>query len=171
MEGLGRRLWLSGHGPRLAQVALFVGSKSDVSAAKPALEILDRFGVSWEASVCSAHRAPERLRQLVGEAESAGAQVFIAGAGMAAALPGAIASMTPKPVVGLPLAAGALNGIDALLAITQMPPGVPVAGVAINGAANAAYLAVEILALGDPDLAGRLAKARQEQSARIDSFE
>ncbi len=155
----------------MAHVALFVGSKSDVGAAKPALDILDRFGVSWEASVCSAHRAPDRLRQLVGEAEGAGTKVFIAGAGMAAALPGAIASMTTRPVIGLPVASGALNGIDALLAITQMPPGVPVAGVAIGGAANAAYLAIEILALTDEELHGRLAAWRQEQSSRVDTFE
>jgi len=155
----------------MAQVVLIVGSKSDVAAAKPALEVLDRFGVSWEASVCSAHRAPERLRTVVREAEGAGTDVFIAGAGMAAALPGAVASMTTKPVIGLPLAAGALNGIDALLAIAQMPPGVPVAAVAINGAANAAYLSVEMLALGDATLAGKLAAWRREQSERIDTFE
>jgi phosphoribosylaminoimidazole carboxylase PurE protein len=155
----------------MALVTLIVGSKSDVAAAKPALEVLDRFGVSWGASVCSAHRAPERLRRVIREAEEAGTNVFIAGAGMAAALPGAVASMTTKPVVGLPLAAGALNGIDALLAIAQMPPGVPVATVAINGAQNAAYLAVEILALNDANLAGRLQAWRREQSERIDSFE
>lgn len=148
-----------------------VGSTSDVAAAKPALEVLDRFGVSWEASVCSAHRAPERLRTLVHEAEAAGTKVFIAGAGMAAALPGAVASMTVRPVVGLPLAAGALNGIDALLAIAQMPPGVPVATVAIGGAANAAYLAAEILAAGDDQLAGKLREWRAQQSARVDRFE
>ncbi|HVA26344.1 MAG TPA: 5-(carboxyamino)imidazole ribonucleotide mutase [Chloroflexota bacterium] len=150
---------------------MLVGSKSDVAAAKAALDVLDRFGVSWEASVCSAHRAPERLRALVREAEDAGTRVFIAGAGMAAALPGAVASMTVRPVVGLPLASGALNGIDALLAIAQMPPGVPVATVAINGAANAAYLAVEILATSDGDLARKLAGWRAEQSAQIDRFE
>jgi phosphoribosylaminoimidazole carboxylase PurE protein len=155
----------------MALVTLIVGSKSDVAAAKPALEVLDRFGVSWGASVCSAHRAPERLRRVIREAEEAGTNVFIAGAGMAAALPGAVASMTTKPVVGLPLAAGALNGIDALLAIAQMPPGVPVATVAINGAQNAAYLAIEILALNDANLAGRLQAWRREQSERIDSFE
>lgn len=142
-----------------------------MAAAKAALDVLDRFGVSWEASVCSAHRAPERLRALVREAEDAGTRVFIAGAGMAAALPGAVASMTVRPVVGLPLASGALNGIDALLAIAQMPPGVPVATVAINGAANAAYLAVEILATSDGDLARKLAGWRAEQSAQIDRFE
>ena len=155
----------------MAQVALVVGSKSDVAAAKPALDVLDRFGVSWEASVCSAHRAPERLRTLVREAEDAGTRVFIAGAGMAAALPGAVASMTVRPVIGLPLASGALNGIDALLAIAQMPPGVPVATVAINGAANAAYLAAEVLATSDADLANKLARWRADQSARIDTFE
>jgi phosphoribosylaminoimidazole carboxylase PurE protein len=155
----------------VAQVALIVGSKSDVTAAKPALEVLDRFGVSWQADVCSAHRSPHRLRQLVHKAESEGTQVFVTGAGMAAALPGTVASITTKPVVGLPLAAGALNGIDALLAIAQMPPGVPVATVAINGAANAAYLALEILALGDEALAGKLDAWRREQADRIESFE
>ena len=155
----------------MAQVALIVGSKSDVAAAKPALEVLDRFSVSWEASVCSAHRAPDRLRNLVHQAESAGTSVFITGAGMAAALPGAVASMTVKPVVGLPLAAGALNGVDALLAIAQMPPGIPVATVAINGAANAAYLTLEILALSDATVAGKLRDWRKEQSDRIDSFD
>ena len=155
----------------MAHVAVVVGSTSDVAAAKPALEVLDRFGVSWEASVCSAHRAPERLRTLVREAEAAGTKVFIAGAGMAAALPGAVASMTVRPVVGLPLAAGALNGIDALLAIAQMPPGVPVATVAIGGAANAAYLAIEILAAADDELAGKLRDWRAQQSARVDRFE
>jgi 5-(carboxyamino)imidazole ribonucleotide mutase len=150
---------------------VFVGSKSDVAAAKPAVDALETFGVSCQAHVCSAHRAPERLSQLVRESESAGAKVFIAGAGMAAALPGAIASMTTRPVIGLPLAAGALNGIDALLAISQMPPGVPVASVAINGAANAAYLAIEILALSDAALAGKLAAWRKEQSERMDPFE
>ena len=155
----------------MAAVCLIVGSKSDVAAAKPALEVLERFGVSFEAQVCSAHRAPERLRRVVSEAERQGTQVFIAGAGMAAALPGAVASMTIRPVIGLPLAAGALNGIDALLAIAQMPPGIPVATVAINGAANGAYLAVEVLALSDSSLAERLETWRREQSERIDSFE
>jgi len=153
------------------QVALIVGSKSDVAAAKGAIEVLERFGVDCHPHVCSAHRAPERLREVVRSAESGGAKLFIAGAGMAAALPGAVASMTTKPVIGLPLAAGALNGIDALLAIAQMPPGVPVATVAINGAANAGYLALEILALNDSALAGRLADWRREQAERVDSFE
>jgi 5-(carboxyamino)imidazole ribonucleotide mutase len=155
----------------LAQVTLIVGSKSDVAAAKPAVEALERFGLSCDAHVCSAHRAPERLRQVVQKAESSGTSVFLTGAGMAAALPGAVASMTTKPVIGMPLAAGALNGIDALLAIAQMPPGIPVATVAINGAANAAYLAIEILALNDSDLAARLQAWRREQSERVDTFD
>ena len=155
----------------MAEVALLVGSKSDVAVAKGAIEILNRFGVGSQAFVCSAHRAPERLRAVVRQAEADGARVFIAGAGLAAALPGAVASLTRRPVIGLPLAAGPLNGIDALLAISQMPPGVPVATVAINGAANAAYLSLEILALSNTELDGRLAEWRREQSERLDAFE
>src|SRR5947209_1719044 len=120
----------------MAAVTLIVGSKSDVSVAKAAVETLGRFGVESEAHVCSAHRAPERLMKLVRAAEANGTKVFLAGAGMAAALPGAIAGLSRRPVVGIPLASGALNGFDALLAISQMPPGIPVATVAVNGAAN-----------------------------------
>ena len=155
----------------MADVTLIVGSKSDVPAAKPAVDTLEKFGVSCQAVVCSAHRAPERLTHVVRDAETGGAKLFICGAGMAAALPGATAALTTKPVIGLPLAAGALNGIDALLAISQMPPGIPVATVAINGAANAAYLAIEILALSNGELAGKLAAWRRDQSDRVDSFE
>jgi 5-(carboxyamino)imidazole ribonucleotide mutase len=155
----------------MARVIVLVGSRSDVATVRGAVEVLDRFGVDHSAHVVSAHRAPERLARIVREADAAGAQVFIAGAGLAAALPGAVAAMTFKPVIGLPLASGALNGIDSLLSIAQMPPGVPVATVAINGAANAAYLAIEILALADNALAERLAAWRQEQSARQDPFE
>jgi 5-(carboxyamino)imidazole ribonucleotide mutase len=154
-----------------AAVTLIVGSKSDVGAAKPAIDLLQRYGVECEAHVCSAHRAPERLTKLVRQAEADGAKVFIAGAGLAAALPGAVAGLTRRPVVGLPLASGALNGVDSLLSISQMPPGVPVATVAINGAANAAWLAMEILALGDSKLDEQLATYRREQSERIDSFD
>lgn len=154
-----------------AAVTVIVGSKSDVPATKPAIETLQRFGVEVAAHVCSAHRAPERLARIVKQAEGEGTKVFIAGAGLAAALPGAIAGLSRRPVVGLPLASGALNGVDALLAISQMPPGIPVATVAINGAANAAYMALEILALTDPALDGKLASWRSEQSERVDAFE
>jgi len=155
----------------MALVTLLIGSKSDVEPVKPILSTLERFGVSCDPIICSAHRAPERLHQVIRAAEAAGTQVFICGAGLAAALPGATASHTTKPVIGLPLASGALNGVDSLYSIVQMPPGVPVAGVGINAAANAAYLAIQILALTDPDLAARYATFRQDQSARIDTFE
>ena len=155
----------------MPQVTLIVGSKSDTGAAKASIELLQRYGVDVQAHVCSAHRAPERLAHLVRHAEADGTRVFIAGAGLAAALPGAIAGLTRRPVIGLPLASGALNGVDSLLSISQMPPGVPVATVAINGAANAAWLALEILALGDAKLDEELATYRKEQSERIDSFD
>lgn len=155
----------------MSAVTLFIGSKSDIEAVRPVLATLERFGVSCSPQVCSAHRAPERLKELVQEAEAGGTQVFICGAGLAAALPGAVASHTPRPVIGLPLASGALNGLDSLYSIVQMPPGVPVATVGINAAANAAYLAVQILALGDPGVAERLAAFRREQSSRVDRFE
>ena len=155
----------------MAQVTLFVGSKSDVESVRPVLATLDRFGVSCHPLVCSAHRAPERLKELIQQAEAGGTQVFICGAGLAAALPGAVASHTGKPVIGIPLASGALNGLDSLYSIVQMPPGVPVAAVGINAAANAASLAVQILSLTDPALADRYATFRREQSSRVDSFE
>ncbi|HEU5315265.1 MAG TPA: 5-(carboxyamino)imidazole ribonucleotide mutase [Chloroflexota bacterium] len=155
----------------MALVTLLIGSKSDSDAVRPILSTLERFGVSCTAIVCSAHRAPERLHRVIKEAEASGTLVFICGAGLAAALPGATASHTTKPVIGLPLASGALNGVDSLYSIVQMPPGVPVAGVGINGAANAAYLAVQLIALTDPALAERYATFRKEQSDRVDTFE
>ena len=155
----------------MALVTLLVGSKSDVEAVRPILTTLERFGVSSNPVVCSAHRAPERLHRVIREAESSGTQVFIAGAGLAAALPGATASHTTKPVIGLPLASGALNGLDSLYSIVQMPPGVPVAAVGINAALNAAYLAIQMLALTDSALAERYATFRKEQSDRVDAFE
>jgi phosphoribosylaminoimidazole carboxylase PurE protein len=155
----------------MASVTLLIGSKSDTEAVRPALQALERFGVECRPVICSAHRAPERLRQVVHEAEESGTQVFIAGAGLAAALPGAVAGLTHRPVIGLPLASGALNGIDSLLSIVQMPPGVPVATVGINAAANAAYLAVQVLSLSDAALAERFATWRREQSARVDTFD
>jgi len=121
---------------------------------------LDEAGIPYEMKVASAHRSPERTKQVIADAERDGAAVFIAGAGMAAHLPGVVASLTTKPVIGVPLGGGALQGLDALLAVVQMPPGIPVATVAIGGARNAGVLAAQIIALGDPALAERLQAQR-----------
>jgi len=132
-----------------------MGSDSDAEVMSQACAALDEAGVPYEMKVASAHRSPERTRQVIADAERDGAAVFIAGAGMAAHLPGVVASFTTKPVIGVPLAGSALQGLDALLAVVQMPPGIPVATVAIGGARNAGVLAAQIIALGDPALAER----------------
>jgi 5-(carboxyamino)imidazole ribonucleotide mutase len=143
-----------------AWVCIVMGSDSDAEAMKHACAALDEAGVPYEMSVASAHRSPERTKQVVTNAERDGAAVFIAGAGMAAHLPGVVASFTTKPVIGVPLAGSALQGLDALLAIVQMPPGIPVATVAIGGARNAGVLAAQIIATGDAELAERLESQR-----------
>ena len=132
-------------------------------------EVLDKFGIRHEIKISSAHRTPEATREYVEAAVERGCQVFIAGAGLAAHLAGAIAAHTTKPVIGVPMDAGPLNGFDALLATVQMPAGVPVASVAIGrtGAKNAAYLAAQILALADADLAGRVAADRKADAERV----
>jgi 5-(carboxyamino)imidazole ribonucleotide mutase len=128
-------------------VAVVMGSKSDAGAMQPALDTLAGLGIDYEVRVISAHRTPEQAREYGRSAQSRGIEVIIAGAGMAAHLPGVLASWTTLPVIGVPLAGGELKGVDALYSIIQMPPGIPVAGVAIGGAKNAAYLAAEILGL------------------------
>jgi 5-(carboxyamino)imidazole ribonucleotide mutase len=152
--------------PTTPPVAVICGSRSDLPALKGCFEVLDSYGIGWQASVISAHRQPEALRAYVAGAESRGTQLFIGAAGLAAHLPGVLASLTSRPVIGVPLDGGALGGADALYSVVQMPPGVPVAGVAIGsaGAKNAAHLAARILALSDPDLAGRLDHFRAEQA-------
>ena len=139
-------------------VAVICGSRSDLPALKGGFDVLDEYAIPWEASVISAHRQPAALGTYVRDAESRGVRIFIGAAGMAAHLPGVLASLTARPVIGVPLDAGALGGADALYSVVQMPPGVPVAAVAIGsaGARNAAHLAARILALGDPDLAARV---------------
>ena len=127
----------------MAEVAVILGSKSDKDKMKPAFDMLKKYGIEVEVKIFSAHRTPNLLRLYVEEKSLA--EVFIVGAGMAAALPGMVAAYTPKPVIGVPLSGSALNGTDALYAIVQMPPGIPVATVAIDGAKNAAILAMEIL--------------------------
>jgi len=148
------------------QVAVVCGSRSDLPALAGCFETLDRYGLTWEASVISAHRQPAALADYVRDAETRGIQIFVAAAGMAAHLPGVMAAMTPRPVIGIPLDAGALAGADALYSVVQMPPGVPVATVAIGsaGAKNAAHLAARILALADADLAGRVDAVRAEMA-------
>jgi 5-(carboxyamino)imidazole ribonucleotide mutase len=151
------------------RVVFFVGSDSDLPAVEPALELLDKMGVTNDLRIASAHRTPETVRALVAQYEAGGTQVFVGAAGMSAHLAGALASLTTRPVIGIPLASGPLSGFDALLSTVQMPPGVPVATVAVGpaGATNAAYLACRILALSDDDLAARLLVARSETAAEI----
>ena len=146
------------------QVAVICGSRSDLPSLRGCFEVLDRYGIGWEANVISAHRQPAALATYVGEAEGRGIRLFIGAAGMAAHLPGVLASMTARPVIGIPLDSGALGGADALYSIVQMPPGVPVAAVAIGsaGAKNAAHLAARILAVGDAALAARVDELRAE---------
>jgi len=144
-----------------------MGSDSDAEVMSQACAALDEAGVPYEMKVASAHRSPERTRQVIADAERDGAAVFIAGAGMAAHLPGVVASFTTKPVIGVPLAGGALQGLDALLAVVQMPPGIPVATVAIGGARNAGVLAAQIIALGDAALAERLTAQRVSMAEAV----
>ena len=149
------------------KAAIFFGSKSDTDKMKKAAEVLSEFGVEYKAYVISAHRAGELLRRTVAQVESDGCEVIIAGAGLAAALPGVIAGMTVLPVIGVPLeclSAGSngLGGMDALLSIVQMPPQIPVATVGINSAKNAAYLAAEILSIKYPELKEKLVAFRKK---------
>ncbi len=135
----------------MPKVAVLMGSKSDAQYMQQTVDVLAELGVEAELTVISAHRMPERLREYVGSARGRGIEVLVAGAGAAAALPGAVASWTTLPVIGVPLPTSDLKGIDSLLAIAQMPSGIPVATVAIGnaGARNAGYLAAQILGLKD----------------------
>jgi 5-(carboxyamino)imidazole ribonucleotide mutase len=150
-------------------VGIIMGSQSDWETMRHAGETLDRLGVSWEARVTSAHRTPERLHIYAGGAKARGLKVIIAGAGMAAALPGAAAAITPLPVLGVPMEGKVMGGLDALLSMAQMPAGIPVGTLAVGraGAVNAALLATAILALADAELATRLDAFRAEQSAAV----
>lgn len=143
-------------------VGIIVGSKSDLSYVEKAKEILEEFGIGYEVVVASAHRTPEKVRKYVKEAESKGIKVLIAGAGLSAHLPGVCAAHTTLPVIGVPIPAGPLNGIDALLSIVQMPKGIPVATVGIGNMANAVYLALSILALSNPEIKEKLKNYRKK---------
>ena len=144
-----------------------MGSTSDWEVMAAAAETLEAFGIPHEKRVVSAHRTPDLLVEYAKTARGRGIEVIIAGAGGAAHLPGMVASMTPLPVVGVPVKSRALNGLDSLLSIVQMPAGVPVATVAINGAKNAALIAVSILALSDGEVAARLDAFRTRQTADV----
>ncbi len=144
------------------RVGIIMGSKSDAVVMEKANAILDELGISYESVVSSAHRNPERTATWARDAADRGLQVLIAGAGMSAALPGVVAAHTILPVVGVPIASGALNGVDALYSIVQMPPGIPVATVGIDNARNAALLAAAILALHDKDVQAALTRYRQQ---------
>jgi len=152
------------------RVGIVMGSDSDLEVLQEALNLLDRFGIGHEVSVASAHRAPERTRKYALEAERRGLRVLIAGAGGAAALPGFLASISNLPVIGVPINATALNGLDSLLSMAQMPRGVPVATVAVGkwGAANAAILAAQILALSDPEIKKRLEAYRRALAREVE---
>ena len=144
------------------KVAVLMGSASDKDKMAPAADTLARFGVEADVRVLSAHRNPQQVVELVSSARENGYVAFICGAGMAAHLAGVVAAHTTLPVVGVPLSGGALNGVDALYSTVQMPKGIPVATVAVDGAMNAALLVVEMLAITDTDLQAKLADHRRE---------
>ncbi|MGA9033624.1 MAG: 5-(carboxyamino)imidazole ribonucleotide mutase [Sulfuricaulis sp.] len=150
-------------------VAILMGSDSDLETMQTTVETLDKFQIAREVRVLSAHRTPDATHAYVKDADARGCAVFIAAAGMAAHLAGTVAALTNKPVIGVPMAAGPLQGQDALLSTVQMPGGIPVACVAIGkaGAKNAAYLAVQILALSDKELVQRLADERKANATEI----
>ena len=154
----------------MAQVVILMGSASDEEKVAPCVSVLKQLGISYLITVSSAHRTPERTAQIVDAQEAAGAQVFICAAGMAAHLAGAVAARTTRPVIGIPISGSAFGGMDSLLSTVQMPPGFPVATVATDkaGARNSAWLAAQILALGDLELAARIREAREQMKKDIE---
>jgi len=151
----------------VSQVGIIVGSRSDIEVAQRAAAVLEELGVEAEIRVISAHRAPDLLGRFVGSAPDRGIGVFIAIAGLAAHLPGVVASQTTRPVIGVPMAGGVSDGLDALLAVVQMPKGVPVATVGVGNGENAGLLAASILAVSDTGLRERLTARRASQAAAI----
>ena len=151
------------------KVAIIMGSESDAEEMKPASEVLNELGIKNESRVISAHRTPDRLREYVLDAEKNGVKVFIGGAGMAAALPGVIAAHTHLPVLGVPIESKSLKGMDSLLSIAQMPPGIPVGTLAIGsaGSKNAGLLAAAILSVSDQKIESKLKNYRKKQSDKV----
>ena len=150
------------------RVGIVLGSASDLEVARKATGILDTLGIGYELAIASAHRTPKRTREFVLACEGLGVEVFIAIAGMAAALPGVVAAETQAPVIGVPVKSGAFEGLDALLSIVQMPPGIPVATVAVGGGANAALLAAQMLGLKYPGVAAAVTEYRLAQALKVE---
>ena len=151
----------------MKKVAILMGSDSDFGVMSKAVSVLKEFEIPVEVHVYSAHRTPEKVAEFASNAKDNGFGVIIAGAGMAAALAGVVAGHTTLPVIGVPLKSNVLEGVDALLSTVMMPSGIPVATVAIDGSKNAAYLAAQILAVGDEELAKKVLENRQKQSTAV----
>ena len=151
----------------MKKVAILMGSDSDFGVMSKAISVLKKFEIPVEVHVYSAHRTPEKVAEFATNAKDNGFGVIIAGAGMAAALAGVVAGHTTLPVIGVPLKSNVLEGVDALLSTVMMPSGIPVATVAIDGSKNAAYLAAQILAISDEELAKKVLENRQKQSAAV----
>lgn len=149
-------------------VSIIMGSTSDLPVMEKAMKFLDDMEVPFEVNALSAHRTPDAVEKFAKDAAGRGLKVIIAGAGMAAALPGVIAASTTLPVIGVPIKGSAFDGMDAMLSIIQMPPGIPVATVGVNGAMNAAILAVEIMALADASLAEKMKNYKDGLGAKIE---
>ncbi len=152
-------------------ISIIMGSKSDYDVMQECAKVLDKFGVPYELIISSAHRSPHRTKNYVTQAEQKGAKVFICAAGMAAHLAGVVASLTVKPVIGVPMKGGFMDGMDALLSTVQMPAGMPVATVAVGkaGAVNAAYLAMQILAIDDAELRAKLEEDRLAKAKKVEA--
>jgi 5-(carboxyamino)imidazole ribonucleotide mutase len=155
-------------GSSAIQVAIVMGSDSDLPTLIAAVEVLDQFGIRQETQILSAHRTPEAMVNYAKSAQARGIRVIIAGAGGAAHLPGMVASLTPLPVIGVPIPTRHLQGVDSLYSIVQMPRGIPVATVAIGNAHNAGLLAAQILAIGDPDLLDRVLDYRHQIKTQVE---
>jgi 5-(carboxyamino)imidazole ribonucleotide mutase len=153
----------------LEKVAIVMGSDSDLPVMKDAAKILDKFSIGYRIYISSAHRVPDKTAQIAQTAGEKGIEVIIAGAGGAAHLPGVLAALTSLPVIGVPIRSGALNGVDSLYSIVQMPSGIPVATVSINGAKNAGILAAQILGLKYPEIAQKLVQFRKELADQVEA--
>jgi 5-(carboxyamino)imidazole ribonucleotide mutase len=150
-----------------ADIAILMGSKSDLETMRPAAEVCKKLGLRVTVRVLSAHRTPDQVTAFVREATAGGTKVFICGAGGAAHLAGVVAAHTSRPVIGVPIASSSLQGLDSLLSTAMMPPGIPVATVAVGGAENAGLLAAQMVALADPALTAKVAAEREARRAKV----